>query len=260
MRDEPCLPFPMNWCRNVDFVPLLSLQAKLNEDQELFFLEGRVSVGKSTPRKPIRTDLGITIGPSNMVRNALDFHHGSPDPNNGNWLPQKEIWGNIKEYIPDIPDVAIETKGMIHEVPRNVMFEDPLDGAEHLFQQQSRVGNRYRRIREQTGIPVINPHNIIRQGLLEHGVIRSNDPCLRRIRSVLSTDYILPSNGRGYNSLFPMIFRVERGLRGKIEGRATGRNWWEDTAQPRYLGGTIDSMNLDVRVCRLDDRRQLIGI
>lgn len=260
MKNEPCVPFPLNWARNVDFVPLISLQAKLNKEQELFFFEGRVSVGRSTPREPITTDLGITIGPSNVIRNAVDVSHGSPNPRNDNWLPQSEIWENIKEYMPEIPDVAIHTKGIIHDVPLNVMSEEPLDGADYLFQQQSAIGNRYRRIRQQTSIPVINPHNIVRNGLYEHGVIKPGDPCLRRIRSVLATDYILPSNNRGYNILHPLIFKIERGLRGKTKDVTTGKNWWEDTARPYYLGGRIDSTELNIRICQLDDRRQLIGI
>jgi len=260
MRDEPCNPFPLDWARNVDFVPLLSLQAKMNEQQKLFYFKGRVSMGKSTPTEPIRTDLGISIAPSRIMRNAVDVSLGSPNPKNEIRLPQKEIWENVKEWYPDCPEVAIRTKGIVHDIPKNVMFEQPLDGVDNLYQQQTAIGNRYKRIRQQTMIWVVNPLNIVRDGLYGHGVIRPGDPCMRRIRSVLATDYLLPSNKMGYNILYPILIKLEQGLRGKIEGRANGRNWWEDTAIPEIIRGNINNTSLNIRICQLDDRKQPIGI
>lgn len=256
---RPCEPFPLNWGRNVDLMPVMSLQSKLNKDQELFYFRGHVSVGDSISRKPIETDLGLTIGPSTSMRNRVDINYGCIEPNIINEITVNEIYNDFMEQMPDSPDIVIASKGIIHPVPRNLIDTKELDGVEQLFEEQSAVGNRYRILRER-GIPVINPYHIVRNELYDKEIIEPGDPCLKRIKGILKTEYILPSNGQGYNSLYRVLLKLERGLRGKIEGRIIGKNWWEDTAQPLYLGGQIDSTSLNVRICRLDDRKQFIGI
>lgn len=70
----------------------------------------------------------------------------------------------------------------------------------------------------------------------------------------------MPSNNQGYNSFSDILLDVERGLHGKIQGRAFGVHWWEDTAIPRIIRGNYDHTAIDIRICQLDDRKQLIGI
>ena len=71
---------------------------------------------------------------------------------------------------------------------------------------------------------------------------------------------VIEADEKGWYDLQNILFKVERTLRGKIEGKKTGIHWWEDTAQPMYFGGQVDHTDLNVRVCMLDDRHRLIGI
>jgi len=255
-----CDPFPLSWCRNVDFLPILSMQSKLNEKQILYYFEGSVSTSKSRDTKPLTTDLGITISPSTTNANKLNVFYGDIIPNVDDVLTLREIWDEIKIYNPEAPDVVIHKKGIIHEIPRNIMYEKVVDGADYLFQSQSATGNHYRLLRKKTNLPIVNTYQLAKSGLLEHHDMKPSDPCFRRIKSILKTDWIKPSNNVGWHELQHIIFKLERGLRGKIKEGTSGINWWEDTAQPMYFGGTIDHTALNVRICMLDDLHKLIGI
>ena len=69
---------------------------------------------------------------------------------------------------------------------------------------------------------------------------------LRRIKSILATDYLLPSNGQGYDPLFPHAIEIQRILR--------GTKFWKDTAIPGKIFGDINSSTIEAILYRLDTR------
>lgn len=259
MRRE-ILEFPVSWPRNVDFLPTMFLQAKVHKDQDVYYFKGHVSTGDSAPTESITTDLGMSITPSVTQRNQVDINYGKQEPNADDCISNKEIWNDFKELMPDQPDIVISQRGTVHDVPENVMLKKPFEGADYLFQHQTAIGNRSRSLFKKTGIQVVSGYNIARSGLYAHEIIKPGDPCLSRIKSTLATEYIIPSNGNGYNSFSESILDVERGLRGKIQGRAKGKNWWEDTAIPHYVRGNYDHTSIDIRICLLDDNKKLVGV
>lgn len=260
MKKYEINPFPPSWCRNVDFLPTMFLQAKVNQDQEIYYFKGHVSTSGSTPTEPIITDLGVSIKPSTTQLNRVDIGYGRLEPNADEKISNKEIWNTFKEQMPDQPDIVVGQRGTIHTVPENVMTKEPFDGADYIFQQQTSIGNRSRSIRQKTGIPVTSSYSIARNGLYSHEIVKPGDPCLSRIKGTLTTDFIIPSNNNGYGVLQDIILDVERGLRGKVQGRAKGRCWWEDTAIPSYVRGNYDHTAIDIRICILDDYKKLIGV
>jgi len=258
--DKVCEDFPLSWCRNVDLIPIMSMQSKLNKDKEVFYFKGTASTSKSKETPNLTTELGINISPSSIDTNKLNVVYGTKIPNINGFLSLNEIWEDTKKELPEMPDIVINQKGMVHKIPRNIIDESVIDGAEHLYQMQSSTRNPYSVLRKKINLPIVNTYHIAKAGLLEHEKIRPRDPCFKRLRSVLKTDWIKPSNEKGWYELQRILFKLERGLRGKIEGRKRGINWWEDTAQPMYFGGHINHTELNVRVCMLDDRHKLIGI
>jgi len=255
-----CEPFPLSWCRNVDFLPILSAQSKLNKKQKIYYFEGTVSMGSTKALDHIRTELGVTISPSATDRNAFDIIYGDIIPNLDSICDPLEIWNSTLQELPETPEIVIHSKGIVHDIPKNILNESAIDGAEYLYHKQSSVGNQYNSLRRKINLPIVNPYIIAKAGLLENENFKFRDPCFKRIRSVLKTEWIKPSNDKGWYELQHILFKLERGLRGKIEGRKSGNNWWEDTAQPMYFGGHINHTDLNVRVCMLDDRHRLIGI
>jgi len=255
-----CEPFPPNWCRNVDFLPTMFLQSELNKNRELYFFKGHVSVGETETVQPIVTDLGVAIKPSSSFRDRIDISFGSEVTDIDNVVTVAEIWNDFKGEMPDRPDIVIKQWGIVHKVPENVMDIDPFDGADYIFQQQSAIGNRHRSFYKKTGIRVVSSYSIAKEGLYNHGVVKPNDPCLKRIKSTLATDFLIPSNNKGYYSFQNILLDVERGLRGKTFGRVTGLRWWEDTAIPKIIRGNYDHTAIDIRVCQLDDKGYLIGV
>ena len=260
MKKYEINPFPPGWCRNVDFLPTMFLQSKVSQDLELYFFKGHVSTGGSQPTDTITTDLGISITPSTTQRNRVDITYGRLEPNADEKISNKEIWNTFKEQMPDQPDIVIGQRGTIHAVPENVMDKGVFDGADFVFQQQTSVGNRSRSIQRKIGIPVTSSYNIARNGLYSHEIVKPGDPSLSRIKGTLATDFIIPSNDKGYSVLQDSVLDVERGLRGKIQGRVKGKHWWEDTAIPNFVRGNYDHTAIDIRICVLDDYKKLIGV
>lgn len=248
--------------RNVDFVPVLSLQAGIDKGQELYYLKGIFSEMKSSIEEPIETELGGMIKPMTTTGHGAEIKYGNINPEMEYRLTPKEILRDIEGY--EILDMVIHRKGTIHKIPRSIEDMEQIGGSDYLYHQQSSVGNRDKKIRRLTGIPVISPYRTIESELLVHRkifrrpkVIHSG---LRKIRSVLKTDWILPSDTMGWENLRHALLPVERAIRGKQQGKTMGKNWWQDTAMPHTISGRIDSRIINVRICQLDDRRSFIGI
>lgn len=109
-------------------------------------------------------------------------------------------------------------------------------------------GNRAKAIRERQGWPVANPYHIIRYELLDHDIIHSKrHPALKRIKSVLGTEYVLPDNKKGYDMFYPFITDLQRGLR--------GNKFWIDTALKHRILTNINSGRIEGRIYQLDTRR-----
>ena len=111
----------MSWCRNVDFLPIMSMQSKLNQDKEIFYFKGSVSTSKSKETNPIKTELGIHITPSSTDSNKVNVEYGTKIPDVNDILTLKEIWESTISMLPETPDIVIHEEGLIHQIPRNIL-------------------------------------------------------------------------------------------------------------------------------------------
>lgn len=245
----------------------MSLQDALSPKEELYFLKCRVSESIPTPssaKKETETDLGVKIKIDTHTGFLISCEYGSKDPDDEWRASQKEIFEDIRSHG-GVDDVVILSRGSVHKIPEEVENCNSLQGADEIYQRETARGNRTRKYRRTFNMYLNNPYRMIKADLLDHSIIKySNDPVLKKMRSILVTDYILPSNEKGYLDLYDegrdpeknpygMLLKTERCLR--------GRKFWKDTGIPKYGISNIDGTRLDVKIYSLDSRPMyFIGI
>lgn len=124
--------FPPNYSRNIDMMPVLSLQTALDKEATVYYFKGFVS--ETTSRnplgeKPIKTELGIVIKPSNVARNVTEVEFGHPDPIAGYEVTHKEIFNELQSY--EVVECNISIRGRIHSIPKNAEEIEALQGLWH---------------------------------------------------------------------------------------------------------------------------------
>jgi hypothetical protein len=219
----------------VDFLPPLTLQTALDRNLEFHYLEGYVSEQISkTKLEPVTTDL-MSIKPNIGTRRGIQIEFGSPYDVEAR-LTQREAWDEVSSHAPDLPDVVIHNRYAIHDIPRRFEDFEPLQGADELYHIESSIGNFYRKYRRMR-IPVVNPYRVMKARLLELDIIGYDDPVLKRIRGILRTKYILPSNEAGYEALYPIMPELQLDL--------VGEKFWKDVAIPyKLVGDPFDSTRI----------------
>ena len=91
----------------------------------------------------------------------------------------------------EIPDIIIKKRGIVQKLPRSFVDLEPFQGVENVFYQQTAVGSRPHLLRKTIGLPLSNPYRFIKADLLTREIITSpRDPVLKKIRSILKTDWM----------------------------------------------------------------------
>lgn len=244
-------PYPLEYARNLDFLPLISVQRALEPKQELYYFTGTVSVPfpkVSTTTKPIKTELGGTIRSHPIMRNASQIRYGKPEPT-GFRCTQKEIHEEITNL--ELPEAVINQRGKVETVPKLVEDLKPLQGVDELYTQETSRGNFCRKFRRMLGIKFFNPHRTMKNELVTYGFVKPSDPCFKRLRSVLMVDWIT-GRKKGWSGFLDVLFPLERAL--CID------KWWQDTAIPHPISDTIDSRLIQARIYLLDKRDELMAV
>ena len=254
MAHDPAIPFRarnLDWIINVDFLPILSLQAELDSRQEIYYMKAHVSEITSVKvDSGIYSDLRIEISdiPSNAKKTEIKW--GSKNPADEERTTQKELWEEIRSII-QIPEACIKNRGVTQSIPKMVENFPVFEGADKIFSYHTAFGNRSRALRQRLGLRLANPYYIIRGELINREIIHSTqNPVLKRIKSVLATSYLQTDTTQGYDPLFPHALYIQRGLR--------GNKFWKDTAIPNSIQGRVDSSKLEAILYRLDTRKESI--
>lgn len=261
----PIKPYPADWNRRLDFLPVLGLQSVVGDsDLELYYCSTSVSVkDTSMPRIPreSRTKLGsFRVSPN--FRNQVDYVMGRPDPHNGiSPIPQREILDDILDSVGgvnilgdrEIADVVVNARGVVEKVPKEVESEPAFQGSEDVFYHQKKYGNFPHKVRQAVGIMVANPYDFMRADLMESHIIeRRNDPVLKKLRSTLKTEYLL-TDATGYNTL------GNDGIL-KFELASLKRKWWADIGRPTPFQITVDHTGLEGQLYHLVRRNAIVAV
>jgi len=224
----------------------MSLQIAVGEERlSLFYFKGYVSTQSVIARGTVPTEFGI-LKTVPTRRDVLEYEMGSPGPRSGIEVPQREIFDDILDNTgASVPDVVIKCRGVIEPIPREVEDLKLLQGSGYVFYMQRGYGSFPHLIRKRIGIPVENPYYHIRYDLIEKGIILTrSDPRLKRIRSVLKTEWLVTDNLGWLDLGDPGILSLELAL--------TRRKWWTDVGKPiRILPPTFRS-NTIYRLLRRD--------
>ncbi|HIE22832.1 MAG TPA: hypothetical protein EYP68_01210 [Candidatus Korarchaeota archaeon] len=256
------LEFSIDWVRNVDLVTPLSVQARLNPKQEVFYFGGRASEQISRVNvigdKPIEVE-GVKIYPYDDHTRSFPVEFGIPDPQASEERKSlKEIWDIVQGEIA-APDSVIQERACIYEPPKKVPdeVEGVISGIDEFYQIEQSKGWR----RRVAGFPCVSVQKMMKTELMVNGIIKkSNHPAFKRMRGVLLTATILPAvragkvvNIRSWQSTFKnnsIAHSFQKVLRAGM--------FWQDTAiidKVERVGDSITGY-----IYRLEDRNKFLGI
>lgn len=248
-------PFPENWERNIDLVPSLTLQRYLDEKQELFFIRGKASKCRNIPAGTKKLESGVRVTRAVGTTTGAKVEFGEPNTSKEAVEDKRthiEIFESIMAELGEFEDVTINQRATVHDIPKPLESFSVLDGVDLLYNVQQGIGSRHRSFRKLTNFPVQSPYRIIKAELLKEGFIQaSNDPTLKRLKSVLITSYTLPSNDMGYMKLENFNLELQRGMRQD--------KFWQDTAIPwRAVADPVNSTEIVGYLMKLDARKHVI--
>jgi len=226
--------YPEEWPRKLDLLPLLGLQAAVDDALELYYCEAMASVreGKKIPHREVKTEFGtITAHPE--MRNTILYEKGTLNLRDGvEPVSQRELLNDITESLPivllpgtKIPDVVMRERGMVEGIPKKVENMKQLQGAENIFSHQTAYGIRSKWMRRTFGIGgLANPYDLIKSDLLYYDIIKSPKPIQLKLRSTLKTRYITTDTAGWGNFDGPSVLQLEQAL--------SEEKWWQDIGIP----------------------------
>jgi len=258
--------YPPKFPRSIDLIDKLGLQVAVGAgDLKVQFLLGEVSWQTRKVKPEIKEGLlsesRIKLKP--ISRNQAEYIFGSLEPANSLIVKQKDILKDITEGLGLEPSealaVSIKERVSIREVnelPRELQEFEHLQGANDLYHYESYTSDHTGIITRSFRLPkgfLRSLPRVIRNELVENDIVRRTDPILRRIRSVLRTEWILPDTGEGWNALLPVMKPLHISLANPY--------WWQDVGIPHDMimnGGLIKPLN--VQVYKLHRRGYLTAI
>ncbi len=248
-------PYPSEWPRNIDFLPVLSLQASLDPHLELAHCETLVSVpiGKATRGRSIRTPLGGIIKQDETRRQMTNFVYGgigATSLRTTSPVSQREILEDILGQV-EVPDAVVKARVAKTDIPKAVENEKPVQGEDYLLHKDVTRANFIHKMRTSFGLyQLSNPYRIAMDDLVTHGITPQFEQ-KSRIKSVLRTDWLVGQT-KGYSDLQPVLTRILNGL--------SSRKWWQDIGTPHPLSGRIDGRVVAAQVYLLARHDQLLAV
>lgn len=254
----PKQPFPDRYPRNVDFIPLLTLQNILQPELEMFRFQGIVSVSAEKAKRMVDmkhedTNLKIKIVRGNRPHTLIDYPlTGKVDTS----LPTttgEEIIENVKNLtgLPElIPELVIQERGIKIKPMKSLEEIEACQGIDNLYQHETACGYHTALIGSVLGVRFFKPFLTMRGELVSKGILKPWEVDLRRMRSILPTDW-LTGDGKGYN-----YFMQTGSLQPTLEALCESK-FHQDTA---LFQGRVDGIPVNNRIYLLHKRDELIPI
>lgn len=258
-------PYPENWHRRLDFLPLLKLQTDLGErDLGIYHCLAQVSVpgGFRIPKSVTETEFG-ELEFDQEVRNSMKYQMVSIDRQTNKPAPisHKEVLDDVEKYMglsiglkpeDDVPDMVIKKRGIGIPIPKQLEDLEVLQTSDKLFYQQEGTGNIVPKLRRITLLPLENPYRWVKAELIGSGIIHAlNHPVLRKLRSTLKTQWMM-TDDLGWLDL------GDAGIL-SIEDVLTNGKWWLDIGEPTPFEIPMNS-GIDGQIYHLRRRGGLVGV
>jgi len=254
----PTKPFPDRYPRNVDFIPLLTLQNTLQPNLEMFRFQGIVSVSVEKAKKLVDikhkdTNLKIKIVRGNRPHTLIEYPlTGKLDTS----LPTttgEEIIENVKDLtgLPElIPELVIQEREIKIKPPRSLEEIEAVQGIENLYQHETACGYHPKLVSSVLGVRFFKPFLTMQAELVSKKILKPWEIDLRRMRSILPTDWLV-GDSKGYN-----YFMQTGALQPTLEALCEGK-FHQDTA---LFQMRVDGIPVNNRIYLLRKRDELIPI
>jgi hypothetical protein len=254
----PTKPFPDRYPRNVDFIPLLTLQNTLQPNLEMFRFQGIVSVSAEKARRIVdlknkEANLKIMTVRGNRPHTLIDYPlTGKLDTS----LPTTTGEAIIENVVkltgqPElIPELVIKERGIKIKPTKSLEEIKAVQGMENLYQHETACGYHPKLVSSVLGVRFFKPFLTMRAELINKKILKPWDVDLRRMRSILPTDWLV-GDDKGYN-----YFMQTGALQPTLEALCEGK-FHQDTA---IFQGRVDGIPVSNRIYLLHKRDELIPI
>lgn len=254
----PKKPFQDHFPRNVDFIPVLTLQNILQPDLEIFHFEGIVSVSIEKAKRLVdvedkETNLKIRTVRGNRPHTKIEYPLTGKIDTSLPTVAGEEIIENVVNLtgLPELtPELVIKSRGIKKKVPKNLEDLEALHEIENLYLHESAIGYNTKLLSAVLGLRFFKPFKTMKGELIRQKILKPWEIDLRRMRSILPTDW-LTSDDKGYN------YFIEKGvLQGTLEALSEGK-FHQDTA---LFQMRVDGIPVNNRVYLLKKWDELIAI
>lgn len=254
----PRQPFPDHYPRNVDFIPVLTLQNILQPNSEMFHFEGMVSVSVEKAKRLVDikdkdTNLKIRTVRGNRPHTTIQYPLTGKVDTSLPTVTGDEMIEDVVDLtgLPELtPELVIKKRGLKKKVPKSLEDVEALQSIENLYQHESSSGYHTKLLSSVLGVRFFKPFLTMKAELVAKGILKPWEVDLRRMRSILPTDW-LTSDSKGYD-----YFMGTGDLQKTLEALGQGQ-FHQDTALFR---GRVDGIPISNRVYVLEKRQELIAI
>ena len=226
------------------------------------FLKSRIRLPTEVRRTGSLGESRIRIRKPSL--NEVEYEFGQLKPIDSVITTQHEILEDIVSELglerrEEVLGVSIKERLILHKIkdlPRRIQNYEPLQGCSDLFHYQTAVGDFTdvisRSLRWPRGFIRSIPR-LFRNELVEHEIVKANDPILGKLRSCLRTEWIIPED-RGY----PFLMGIIRPLHDDL----IKPYWWQDVGIPTNVETTVNGMiaPLNAQLFRLLRRPYLVAV
>ena len=251
-------PYPLNYPRSFDLLPLLSFQQAVDPDLEFYLLSGYVSVPmegfkevSSIKKKTLKfKEYNTTLTRGKIARDTTDVFSVSSSLSKPLGT-QKDYWDFLLEKTgAEIPECVIHSRGILIDTPKELRKETgyfDFSSFSRLSFLQTKVTSSKRTV-NRFGLKGIvkRPYSLIKNECLSQKCWFPRFS--KRLRSILKTQSILAIDGhKGWTELFAKTDKKYKfpPLSSKVNYSLTKNRWWQDMGIPIKLLGTIDSINIE---------------
>lgn len=266
-RRSKIRPYPAQYERSIDPVDKLGLQDALGAGKlETYYLRGAVSY--QTVKLPFEVRDAGKLGESQIIirpvsRTQVEYQFGTIAPIDSVIKPQEEILEDIVgalglERKEEALGISIKERLTLHKVnklSRELQDAEPLQGTNDLYHYQTAAGDFTGVISRSLRLPrgfLRSPPRFIRNELIEHEIVKPNEPVLGKIRSALRTEWIIPE-AQGWDSLL--------GIMRPLHAELTQPQWWQDVCIPTSVvikDGAITPLN--AQMYQLLRRKYIVAV
>ena len=254
----PRKPFPDRFPRNVDFIPVLTLQNTLQPKLEMFRFQGIVSVSAEKARRLVDmkhqdTNLKIKIVRGNRPHTLIDYPLTGKVDTSLPTITGEKIIENVKDLtgLPElIPELVIKERGIKKRLPRSLEDIEPVQEIENLYIHEQACGYHPKLVSSILGVRFFKPFLTMKSELIDKRILKPWEIDLRRMRSILPTDWLTGDN-KGYD-----YFAGTGTLQPTLEALCKDK-FHQDTALFQLR---VDGIPVNNRVYLLKKRDELIPI